>query len=128
MGDRLMSGWRNRLFGSQGERAASRYLKKLGYRIVVRNYENRYGEIDLIALDGETIVFIEVKTRRSDRTGSPLEAVGPDKQRQILKTAQAYLHERKLLDHSVRYDVLGLLWPDEANQPEIQHVRAAFPE
>jgi putative endonuclease len=69
-----MSGWLNRLFGSAGEKAAIRYLKQQGFRIVTRNYENRAGEIDVIALDGQTIVFVEIKTRRNDSKGHPLDA------------------------------------------------------
>lgn len=123
-----MPRWLNRLFGNRGERAAVKYLKQHGFTIVTRNYQNRYGEIDIIAIDGETLVFIEVKTRRSLRSGSPLEAVDAKKQRQILRAAQAYLSERGLQEQSIRFDVIGLLWPEDANQPELQHVRNAFPE
>ena len=123
-----MSGWFNRFFGSAGERAAVRYLKKRGYRVVARNYENRFGEIDVIALDGKTIVFVEVKTRRSSRKGQPVEAVDVHKQRQILKTAQAFLKERDLLDRSVRYDVIGLLWPEGQANPQVDHYISAFPD
>lgn len=123
-----MPAWFNRFFGSAGERAAVRYLKRLGYRIVARNYENRSGEIDVIALDDQTIVFVEVKTRRSDRKGHPLEAVDAPKQRQILKTAQIYLKERDLFEQSVRYDIIGILWPEDRSEPEIQHLKSAFPD
>ncbi|MBD3672437.1 MAG: YraN family protein [Planctomycetaceae bacterium] len=123
-----MPRWFNRLFGSAGERAAVRYLKRRGYRIVARNYENHTGEIDVIALEGETIVFVEVKTRRSSRKGHPLEAVDVSKQRQILKTAQVYLKERDLLDRAVRYDIVGIMWPETQPEPEIQHLISAFPD
>jgi len=123
-----MPRWFNRLFGNRGERAAVRYLKQQGFRIVARNYQNRYGEIDIIAIEGDTLVFIEVKTRRSTRTGSPLEAVDEKKQQQIMRTAQAYLSQRGLNEQSIRFDVIGLLWPEDAKEPEIQHVRHAFPE
>ncbi len=124
----MMPRWFNRLFGHHGERAAVSYLKQQGFRIVTRNYQNRFGEIDIIALDADTLVFIEVKTRSSTRTGSPLEAVDSRKQRQIMRAAQAYLSERRLQEHTFRFDVIGLLWPDGKNQPELQHVRHAFPE
>jgi len=123
-----MPRWFNRLFGNRGERAAVRYLKQQGFRIVARNYQNRYGEIDIIAIEGDTLVFIEVKTRRSTRTGSPLEAVDEKKQQQIMRTAQAYLSQCGLNEQSYRFDVIGLLWPEDAKEPEIQHVRHAFPE
>lgn len=123
-----MPGWLNQLFGDAGEKAAVRYLKQQGFRIVTRNYENRAGEIDVIAIEGQTLVFIEVKTRRSERTGHPLEAVDASKQQQILRAAQVYLKERDLLRQTVRYDVIGLVWPEDQKQPEIHHVRSAFPE
>jgi putative endonuclease len=123
-----MPRWFNRFFGNRGERAAVKFLKRQGFKIVARNFENRYGEIDIIAIEGDTLVFIEVKTRRSTRAGSPLEAVDAKKQQQIMRTAQAYLSQRGLNEQSYRFDVIGLLWPEDAKDPEIQHVRHAFPE
>ena len=123
-----MRGWLNRIFGDAGERAAVRYLKRSGYRIICRNFENRFGEIDIIAFDANTLVFIEVKTRRTMQRGTPVEAVDSRKQQQILKTAQSYLKQRQLYYTSVRYDIIGVLWPDNETEPEITHLRAAFPE
>ena len=123
-----MSGWLNRLFGSAGEKAAIRYLKQQGFRVVIQNYENRAGEIDVIALDGQTIVFVEVKTRRNDSKGNPLDAVDHTKQQQILRAAQLYLKETDLFQQSVRYDVIGLLWPENDKTPQIEHIRSAFPD
>lgn len=120
-----MRGWFNRLFGDRGERLAARLLKKSGLTIVTRNFTNRFGEIDIIALDGETIVFVEVKSRRSNAAGEPEEAVDPTKQQQILKTASAYLQSRKLNDQPVRFDVVGIIWGDEKT-PEVRHHRHAF--
>ena len=123
-----MPRWWNRLFGDRGERLAVRHLKKSGLKVVARNYRNRFGEIDIIALDGQTIVFVEVKTRKSYATGSPLEAVDETKQAKIIQVAEAYLKQRRLFEYSVRFDVIGIVWnEDEPNsKPELTHVRHAF--
>lgn len=123
-----MPRWWNRLFGDRGERLAVRHLKKSGLRIVTRNYRNRFGEIDIIALDGQTIVFVEVKTRKSNDAGTPLEAVGEAKQAKIVQVAQAYLKQRRLFETSVRFDVIGIVWNEDKQEskPELTHVRHAF--
>jgi putative endonuclease len=123
-----MPRWWNRLFGDRGERLAVRHLKKSGLKIVTRNYRNRFGEIDIIALDGQTIVFVEVKTRKSNAAGNPLEAVDEAKQAKIIRVAEAYLKQRRLFENSVRFDVIGIVWnEDELNsKPELTHVRHAF--
>ena len=81
-----------------GETFAAEHLKEQGYRILARNYRFRHGEIDLIAQQGKRIVFVEVKTRRSLKFGSPQAAVTKQKQRQISKIALAYLQKQNLLD------------------------------
>lgn len=123
-----MPRWWNRLFGDRGERLAVRHLKKSGLRIVTRNYRNRFGEIDIIALDGQTIVFVEVKTRKSNAAGNPLEAVDEIKQAKIIQVAQAYLKQRRLFEYSVRFDVIGIVWNEDGREsrPELTHVRHAF--
>ena len=73
----------NKLFGDRGERAAEKYLKRQGYRIISRNYSTPWGEIDIVALDGTTIVFVEVKTRQSIAAGHPFEAVTHEKQSKL---------------------------------------------
>ncbi|MGH7201128.1 MAG: YraN family protein [Planctomycetaceae bacterium] len=121
-----MRGWLRKLLGDRGERRAARYLRGLGYRILARQYANRFGEIDLIALDGERIVFVEVKTRTSDAAGLPVEAVDFRKQRQLTRVALAYLKRHGLLERPARFDVLALLWPNGAKSPEITHYQNAF--
>lgn len=116
----------NKLFGERGERAAAKFLKRQGYKIVERNYATPWGEIDLVALDGSTIVFVEVKTRKSDIAGRPEEAVTLDKQRRLTNMALSYLKKRKLLGFSARFDVVAVTWPDGLRQPEIRHLRNAF--
>jgi putative endonuclease len=91
--------------GRSGEDLAAQYLEQQGYTILERNYRLRIGEIDIIARDGEYLVFIEVKTRRSRKFGSPFEAVDIRKQQQIFKIASAYLQGKEL---PVRFDVVAV--------------------
>lgn len=121
-----MAGWWKKLLGDRGERAAARFLRKQGYRILARQYSSPAGEIDLIALDGETIVFVEVKTRADTAAGEPAEAVTPAKQKQLTKLALAYLKRRKLLQRRARFDVVSVLWPEGTKRPEIRHFKNAF--
>jgi putative endonuclease len=102
-----------RILGEEGERAAEKHLRRYRYTILERNYRCPLGEIDLIALDGETVVFVEVKTRRGAGHGSPLEAVDARKQRQIARVAQSFLLRHRLQDRAARFDVVGV-WRDGA--------------
>lgn len=113
--------------GDAGERTAARYLRRKRYRILHRQMRNRFGEIDLIALDGDVIVFVEVKTRRSAEHGEPFEAVDLRKQERIAKAALAWLKQRKLLDRRYRFDVVSLVWAEGVHTPEITHFVDAFP-
>jgi putative endonuclease len=121
-----MADWLNRLLGDKGERKAARFLRRKGYKILARQCAGRLGEIDLIALEGETIVFVEVKTRRSDSAGLPFEAVTPAKQKKLTNLALTYLKRHGLLEHRARFDVVTVLWPAEGKQPEIEHYQNAF--
>lgn len=112
-----------KLFGQWGEDAASLHLKKQGMKIVERNYRNRIGEIDIIAKDGETLVFIEVKSRKSRAFGEPTEAVTVRKQQQILRVAQAYLVKHGGIDRAVRFDVVSIV---SGKQLTVEHVKNAF--
>jgi putative endonuclease len=113
----------NRLLGDRGERAAARYLRRHGMRVWQRGYRTRTGEIDLIARDGDTLVFIEVKSRRK---GVPAEAVTPEKQRRITSASLVFLHQHKLLEARCRFDVVAIVWPDDREPPHIEHYRNAF--
>ena len=110
--------------GSGGEELALTHLQKRGYVILDRNYRCRYGEIDLVAKDGSTIVFVEVKSRRSTAFGSPEEAVGTVKQKKLSTAALCYLMEKHLDDRSARFDVVTILSSGE--KPEIRIIRDAF--
>jgi putative endonuclease len=95
-------------FGKIAEAMAARQLEKRGYKILARNHRTRLGEIDLIAMDGQTLVFIEVKARRSGRFGSAKHAVTPAKQKKISRVALSYLKETNQTDASARFDVVAL--------------------
>lgn len=112
--------------GKRGEREAERYLLRKGMIIIYRSFENQFGEIDLIAVDEKTIVFVEVKTRTSDLAGRPDEAVDDRKQNQISKTAIAFLRQNQLLDSPARFDVISIEWNDPNSAPSITHFENAF--
>ena len=95
--------------GTWGEDLAERYLKKVGFLILERNYRCRIGELDLIALDGNSIVFVEVKTRQNQSFGLPCEAVNQEKIRHIRRTAAYYLMNHPFEDLDQRIDVIELL-------------------
>jgi len=94
--------------GREGEEAAVAYLKKRGYRILEKNFRAKLGEIDVIAEQNATVVFIEVKARADHQYGHPFNAVTPVKQRKIIQVAQSYLAKHRLIENSARFDVVGL--------------------
>ena len=111
--------------GRRGERAAERFLKKLGYQIVDRGVRFRRGELDLVAVDDRTVVFVEVKTRHSHDKGAPADAVDAEKQRQLTRAALLYLKRHGLLEYRARFDVVTVTWPEDG-PPEIEHIQNAF--
>jgi putative endonuclease len=110
--------------GKAGEEAAVQYLCKHGYQILERNYRCRFGEIDLIARDGRTLAFIEVKTRRSQSYGPAAAAVTLKKQRHLIKASQVYLIERKKPEEFCRFDVVTVEL--DAQAPRIELIKDAF--
>ncbi len=112
-------------FGEKGEEIAVKYLKKLGYEIVARNYRFGHGEIDIIAKDKDTLVFIEVKTRENLNFGPPELAVTKRKQQQIKKISEAYLYEHNFSDTESRIDVIAILL-ERNGKPKINHIINAF--
>jgi len=116
--------------GPAGEKAAANYLKKLGYRILVRSHRQRLGEIDLIALDGKWIVFVEVKTWSSSQGGDPSQAVDASKQEKLTRAALIYLKRRGLLEQPARFDVVSIVWPRSPKNvksvPMVRHFKNAF--
>lgn len=100
-----MTDYRKRL-GQSGEDAACQFLVHGGYRILERNYKTRFAEIDIIAEHDNTVLFVEVKARTSNRYGSPRDAVTAAKQKKIVMGAMHYLRENHLMDRSIRFDVI----------------------
>lgn len=112
-------------FGRDGEKRAVCFLNAQGYRIIEQNYRQSFGEIDIIAKDGKTLCFIEVKTRETDDYGHPFEAVTRPKQKVIRKVAQMYLIEHDIVDEFVRFDVVGVHF-DENGEESIELLKDAF--
>lgn len=112
--------------GLRGERVARNYLKRLGYRIIATRSQELLGELDLVAVDAGTIVFVEVKTRRSEQAGSPAAAVDHRKQVRLARLALVFLKRHRLLEYPVRFDVVGVRWPAGSRKPGIEHFRDAF--
>lgn len=111
--------------GKAGEEEAVRFLKKKRYKIVSRGFRLLRGEIDIIAYDGATLVFAEVKTRTSHAFGFPEESVTPAKQGQIRKIAQGYLARNRLENVTCRFDVLAVTIGND-RQIKIRHFENAF--
>jgi putative endonuclease len=94
--------------GKRGEDIAVAYLKNRGYRIIERNYKCLFGEIDIVAKDGDTVVFVEVKSRKSEKFGDPQGAVGREKQKKISRISLKYLEEKHLYPCDARFDVVAI--------------------
>lgn len=114
----------NIYIGKSGEEAAVNFLKEQGYKILMRNYKTKLGEIDVIGRDRGTICFIEVKTRSSDAFGTGLDAVSKLKQRQLSKAALSFLKYHSLLNKKARFDVVSLLFSGSA--PKLNLIKNAF--
>jgi putative endonuclease len=118
--------WWRRWFGNRSERAAAHFLRSLGYRIVARNFSCPWGELDLVALDGACVVFVEVRSTESDDAIRTAASVDQAKQTRLTNLALHYLRQHALLNHSTRFDVLGVSWPAGSRQPAIVHYPSAF--
>ena len=113
--------------GILGEELAFQYLKKRGYKVLLRNYESPMGEIDLIAKDKGSLVFIEVKTRSSDVMGLPSESVTAMKRHQIRKSARYYVMRYGIHDVPCRFDVVSVILPKEG-EASLEIIENAFGE
>jgi putative endonuclease len=111
--------------GKLGEEIAQKYLRRKKYKIITKGFRWHRGEIDVIALNKETLVFVEVKARGPGSLGLPEESVNPKKQRQVRKIAEAYLVLNKLEDVACRFDVISLVF-DETGAYSISHIKEAF--
>ena len=118
--------WWRRWFGTRSERAAARHLKRQGFRILARNYTCPHGELDLIAVEGRCVVFVEVRSTGGDDPLRPALSVDEQKQRRLTDLALHYLRQHRLLDCMARFDVLAISWPPGKREPVIVHYRQAF--
>ena len=110
--------------GTAGEELACAELERLGYRVVERNYRSRFGEIDIVAVDDDTVVFVEVKTKTSGDFGDPVDEVTPQKQRQIVSMGEEYHSFRCQAGTACRFDVIAV---DVSSMPPlITHYKDAF--
>lgn len=122
--------WWKRWFGRRSERAAAKYLRGLRYRLLAANVSDRDGELDLLAIDGETLVIVEVRSTssaRPDAIEQTAASVDLRKQRKITEATLRFLARRRLIAKiAVRYDVLVIAWPEHAREPTVRHIRRAF--
>ena len=111
-----------KLLGNTGESIASAYLTRQGYHIIHRNFRARYGEIDIICVHADTLVFIEVKTRQGREFGLPEEAITPKKLREILQTADFFVSTHQNLPDAQRIDVIGIELDEEEKVVYFNHI------
>lgn len=114
-----------RAFGAWGEQRAAAHLVEEGMVLLARNWRSRTGEIDIVARDGDTLVFVEVKTRRSEAFGPPAEAVVARKVSRLRRLAAEWLRATGLHPPAVRFDVVSVL-PRRRGAPQVDHLRDAF--
>lgn len=110
--------------GGKGEDLAVGFLKKQKYKILERNFRCKFGEIDIIALDRKTLVFVEVKTRSSHEFGSPQTSITPRKKRQLTKVAHYYLQKNHLFNREARFDVVTVEM--DSGRERVDFIRNAF--
>jgi putative endonuclease len=110
--------------GKKGEEIAERFLIQKGFKIIEKNYRIRGGEIDIVAIDGDTVVYVEVKTRTTDEFGYPEESITPRKIKFLVRTAKFYRNSRKNLPDLERIDVISIDFSNPA-QALIKHIKNA---
>lgn len=118
--------YKNKLLGTYGEKIAVKFLENEGYIILTTNYRCRFGEIDIIAADGDTVAFIEVKTRSSNEYGEPSEAVNYTKQMKIVKTSLHYITNKNLTEYMSRFDIVEISVDVDNKANKIALIKDAF--
>jgi len=115
-----------RALGQTGERIAEKFLARRGYKRLARNFTTPTGELDLIMRDGDTIVFVEVKTLTQPQLNEPIEQLRPAQQRRLIKTANWWRQAKRCADKPCRFDVIGVAITGDDSEPEITHIKDAF--
>ena len=113
------------LLGRLGERIACRFLIRRGYDVLARRFRGRWGEVDIVAFDGETLVFVEVKTRATREFGEPWEFVDWEKRQNIRRTAEEFIARHNLGAYAYRFDIVAVVAPG-SNREEISLLRDAW--
>lgn len=113
-----------RLRGDKGEEAAARFLRKRGLKVLERNWRFRQWELDIICRDGDTLVFVEVKTRKTGGMGTPADALDHKKQARLVKAASHYLSRNDAWDEPCRFDFVAVL--DSGASMDVEHIENAF--
>lgn len=116
----------NKKLGDLGEKHAARSLALKGYSILARKFRCRSGEIDIVAMDKGTLVFIEVRSRSDEEHGLPHETINRVKKRRICKAATAFQMKYDLLEHDSRFDCVSVIFDDNGNLKDIELIKDAF--
>jgi len=119
--------WWRRWFGQRSERSAERYLRQQGHRILTRNWKCPIGELDLVTRQGQTLVFVEVRSTSHDNAESAKASVDRTKQERLTRLATAFMKRYRVQNVPARFDVVVLAWPSGAKEPIIEHFENAFP-
>ena len=115
-----------KLIGEFGESLARDYLISKGYRILNMNYRNRFGEIDIVFMNKDVLIFCEIKSRYSNSFGFPIESVTYYKQNQIIKLSKLYSMSKKYFDYNIRYDIIEIIFNNLNSSYIINHIEDAF--
>ena len=114
-----------RSLGQRGEALAADYLRRIGYQVLGANFRCQWGEVDIVAMDGATLVFVEVRTRRGASFGTPQESLTRRKQLRLIATAETYLQEHSDAPKEWRIDLVSILAGPHGSAPAIEHLRSA---
>ena len=115
-------------FGKLSEKLAVKFLKKQGYKILSLNYRCPLGEVDIVGLEKDTVVFIEVRSRSNSSCGMPMETINFDKKKHIIRTALYYQKRYNLYDYNVRFDIVSVLKDETTQKLSIELIKDAFDE
>ena len=108
--------------GARGEAYAAKFLRRAGYKVIVRNRREKKGEIDLIVMDRKWLVFVEVRTRASEDFMTPEASIGPEKRRMVRQTVRRLIRRHRTAGLMPRIDVVAIIWPAGAKEPsQVRH-------
>jgi putative endonuclease len=112
--------------GKRAEEAACKFLKKKGYKIIARNYRTRLGELDVVALDGKTLVFVEVRSKKEGNFGPPGASISREKSHRLVRAAWDFLTKKGIRDRDCRFDVVGVVYKEGTKSPQVSVFKNAF--